>query len=139
MASQVTSHRQWKCIGKQQWETLWLSKEIASIVVRLSEPIPMDPWSQLRGDLLKQVRLDYVYGWEESCPAAAGCPYFEISIYLMLCFHYIIFFGICVMMDDQLFECSCIEFQDLCGGRMNLIQYGIQFLFSLPYFYSSSS
>ena len=47
---------------------------------------------------------------EESCPAAANCLYFEISISLMLCFHYIIFFGICAMIDDWLFECSCIEF-----------------------------
>ena len=81
----------------------------------------MDPWSQLGGDLFKRGRLDDVYGWEGSCPAAASGPYFEISISLMLCFYYIILFGICAMMVDWLFECSCIEFQDLHGERMNLI------------------
>ena len=89
--------------------------------MRLSKPLSMDPWSHLEGDLFKRGRLDSVYGWEESCPAKASCPYFEISIYVMLCFHYIILFGICAMMDDWLFECSCIECQDLHGGRMNLI------------------
>ena len=91
----------------------------------------MDPRSQLGGDLFKRGRLDGVYGWEESCPAAASCLYFEISIYLMLCFHYIILFGICALMvfaicamiSDWLFECSCIECQDLHGGRMNLIEF----------------
>ena len=49
------------------------------------------------------------------------CPYFEISISVMLCFHYIILFGIRAMMDYWLFYCSCIEFQDMHGGRMNII------------------
>ena len=75
----------------------------------LSENLLMDPWSHLGGDLFKRERLDDVYGWEESCPAVASCLYFEISISIMLCFHYIILFGICVMVDDWLFECSCIE------------------------------
>ena len=83
----------------------------------------MDPWSQLGGDLFKRGRIDGVYGSEESCPAAASCLYFEISISLMLCFHYIILFGICAMMADWLFECSCIECQDIHGGRMNLMEF----------------
>ena len=77
-------------------------------VVRLSETLPVDPWSQLGGDMFKGGMLDGVYGLEESCPATTNCPYFEISISLMLCFHYIILFGICAMMADWLFECSCI-------------------------------
>ena len=89
----------------------------------LSENIPVDPWSQLEGDLFKRGRLDGVYNLEESCPAAASCLYFEISISLMLCFHYIILFGICAMMDDWLFEYSCIGFQDLHGGKMNLMEF----------------
>jgi len=100
---------------------LYISKEVVSRVVRLIQTLPVDPWSQLGGDLFKRGRLDGVYGWEESCPAAASCLYFEISISLMLCFHYIILFGICAMMVDWLFECSCIECQDMHGGRMNLI------------------
>ena len=62
----------------------------------------MDPWSHIGGDLFMRGRLDGVYGWEESCPATASCLYFEISISLMLCFHYIILFGICAMMADWL-------------------------------------
>ena len=81
--------------------------------MRLSKPIPMDPWSEIGCDLFKQGRLDDVYGWEESCPAVASCPYFEISFSLMLCFHYIILFCILSIMDDWLFECSCIECQDI--------------------------
>ena len=77
--------------------------------MRLSKHLPMDPWYQLGGDLFKRGRLDNVYDWEESCPTATSCLYFEISISLMLCFHYIILFGICAMMADWLFECSCIE------------------------------
>ena len=73
-------------------------------VVRLRENLPMDPWSNIGGDLFKRGRLDGVYGWEESCPVAANCLYFEISISLMLCFHYIILFHICAMMVDCLFE-----------------------------------
>ena len=49
-----------------------LSEEVVSRVVRLSKPLPVDPWSQLRGDLFKRGRLDDVYGWEESCPTAAS-------------------------------------------------------------------
>ena len=90
----------------------------------------MDPWSQLEGDMFKRGRLDDVYSWEESCPTAANCLYFEISISLTLCFHYIILFGICAMMDDWLFECSCIECQDLHGGTMNLMEFS--------FYYSSS-
>ena len=81
----------------------------------------MDIWYHLMGDLFKQGRIDSVNGWEESFPAATSCLYFEISISLMLCFHYLILFGICAMMADWLFECSCIECQNLHGGRMNLI------------------
>ena len=81
----------------------------------------MDPWSYLGGDLFKRGRLDSVYSWKESCPVAANCPYFEISIFVMLCFHYIILFGICAMIVDWLFEFSCIEFQDLHEERINLI------------------
>ena len=81
----------------------------------------MDPWSQLRGDLFKRGILDGVYGTEESCRAVASSPYFEISISHMLCFHYIILFGICEMKFDWLFECSCIECQDMDAGRMNFI------------------
>ena len=90
-------------------------------VSRLSVTLPVDPWSHLGGDLFKRGRLDDVYGWEEMFPAVASCLYFEISISLMLCFHYIISFGICAMMADWLFECSCIECQDLHVGRMNFI------------------
>ena len=79
--------------------------------MRLSEPLPVDPWSHIGGDLLKRGRLDDVYVCEEICPAATSCPYFEISISLMLCFHYIILFGICTMVVDWLFEFPCIEFQ----------------------------
>ena len=81
----------------------------------------MDPWSQLGGDLFKQGRLDNVYGWEEICSVVASCPNFEISISLMLCFHYIILFDIYTMVVDWLFECSCVECQDLHAGCMNLI------------------
>ena len=77
--------------------------------MRLSKPLLVDPWSQLGGDLFKRGRLDDFYDWEESCPAAANCPNFEISIYVMLSFHYINLFGICEMMVDWLFEFSCIE------------------------------
>ena len=83
----------------------------------------MDPSSQLGGDLVKRGRLDGVYISEESFPATATCLYFEIRISLMLCFHYIILFSICAMMADWLFECSCIECQDLHGGRMNLMEF----------------
>ena len=76
----------------------------------LSKNIPVDPWSQLGGDLFKRGILDGVYGSKESFPTATNCLYFEISIFLMLCFHYIILFGICAMMADLLLECSCIEF-----------------------------
>ena len=93
--------------------------------MRLSKDLPMDPWYHLRGDLFKRGRLDGVYEWEESCPAIANCPYLEISIYVMLCFHYIILFGICVMMADWLFESSCIECQDLHGTRMNLMEFSL--------------
>ena len=89
--------------------------------MRLSKPLPVDPWSRLGGDLFKRGRIDGVYVWEESCPAAVSCPYFEISISVMLCFYYIILFGICAMMVVWLFECSCIEFHDLHGERMNRI------------------
>ena len=40
---------------------MWLSKEIVSRVVRLSDPIPLDAWPQLGGDLFKGGRLDGVY------------------------------------------------------------------------------
>ena len=83
----------------------------------------MDPWYQLEGDLFKQGNLVSVYSLEESCPTAANCLYFDISISLMLCFHYIILVGICAMMVDWLFECSFIECQDLHGGRMNLMEF----------------
>ena len=63
----------------------------------------MDPWYDLGGDLFKQGRIDSVYGWEEIRLAAANFPYFEISISLMLCFHYIILFGMCAVMVDCLF------------------------------------
>ena len=100
---------------------MWFSEEVVLRVAILSVHLPMDPWYQLGSDLFKRGRLDGVYDWEESCPAATSCQYFEISISLMLCFHYIILFGICTMMADWLFECSCIECKDLHGGRMNLI------------------
>ena len=101
----------------------------------------MDPWSYLWGDLFKQGRLDGVYSWEESCPVAASCPYFEISISLMLCFHYISLFGICAMVDDWFFECSCIECQDLHVGRMNfyvvrLVPYNMELSFYARYLLS---
>ena len=79
----------------------------------------MDPWSQLGGDLFQRGMFDDVYSWEESCPAAGICPYFGISISLLLCFHYIILFGICAIIDDILFYFSCIECQALHGGRMS--------------------
>ena len=81
----------------------------------------MDPWSHIGGDMFKQGRIYGFYGWEESCPTAVNCLYFEISISLMLCFNYIILFVICVMMVDWLFEFSCIECQDMHGGRTNLM------------------
>ena len=40
---------------------MWFSEEVVSRVSRVSEPLPMDLWSRLRGDLFKQGRLDYVY------------------------------------------------------------------------------
>ena len=63
---------------------MWLLEEVVSRLVKLSEPLPMDPWYQLGGDLFKRGRIEGVYDWEESCPAAASCPYFEIGISVML-------------------------------------------------------
>ena len=65
---------------------MWFSEEVVPRFDRLSDPILVDPWSNLEGDLFKKGRLDCVYNWEEICPTTISCPYIEISIYHIILF-----------------------------------------------------
>ena len=65
---------------------MWFSEEVVLRVSRISEPIPMDPWSHLGGDFFKRGRIDDFYDSEESRPAATSFSYLEISISHMILF-----------------------------------------------------